>query len=282
MALLLPAAASARAQETIFDAPRELIGGATPESRAEALNELRALGADTVRINLPWRYLVPRPGRSKKPAGFNASDPGDYPQTRWGTVDGVVSGALGRGMQVLMTPSGPIPELGECVGPQPHRQAAPQGIRRLRRSGRPALQRLVPAAALHRRRPADRRPQPATRPSPASRTGRSTTSPTRASSCMPQRRRGRAVSPGIYRRLFLAAQKGLRQAGHGKDRLLIGETAPSGGDNGVDPIEFLRGVLCLRPTSPAGAAASRSARPAGHTTPTRPASLPSAARPTAA
>ena len=71
---------------------------------------------------------------------------------------------------------------------------------------------------------------------------------------LPQRRRGRAVSPGIYRRLFLAAQAGLRRSGHGRDRLLIGETAPSGGDNGVDPIEFLRGVLCLRPnfTAPPG------------------------------
>jgi hypothetical protein len=63
---------------------------------------------------------------------------------------------------------------------------------------------------------------------------------------MPQRRRGRPASPGIYRRLFLAAQAGLRKANHGEDRLLIGETAPAGGDVGVDPIEFLRGVFCLR------------------------------------
>ena len=180
-----PAAASARAQETIFDAPRELIGGATPESRAAALNELRALGADTIRINLPWRYLVPRPGRSKKPAGFNAADPGDYPQTRWGTVDGVVRGALARGMQVLMTPSGPIPDWASASGRSRIAKPLPKEYgafvtavgRRYSGSFRP-----VPCAGAADCRSAAR---PATRPSPASRTGLSTTRPTRASSCCP-------------------------------------------------------------------------------------------------
>ena len=246
LALLTPAAASARSQETIFDAPRELIGGATPESRAAALDELRALGTDTVRINLPWRYLVPRPGRSEKPAGFNAADPGDYPQTRWGTVDGVVRGALARGMQVLMTPASPIPDWASA-------------------SGRSRVARPLPreygafVTAVGRRYSGSFRPVAC---------GGGGGLPIGGPSCdpplpriedwavyneanqglflLPQRRRGRAVSPGIYRRLFLAAQAGLRKSGHGRDRLLIGETAPSGGDNGVDPIDFLRGVLCLR------------------------------------
>jgi hypothetical protein len=61
----------------------------------------------------------------------------------------------------------------------------------------------------------------------------------------PQYRRGRPYSPRLYRRLFGAAQKGLAGSGHGGDPLLIGETAPSGGRTGVDPIPFLRGVLCL-------------------------------------
>ena len=61
----------------------------------------------------------------------------------------------------------------------------------------------------------------------------------------PQRRDGRPYSPRLYRRLFLAAQQALRDSGHGNDRLLIGETAPSGGRGGVDPIDFMRGVLCL-------------------------------------
>ena len=245
VALLLPAAASARAQETIFDAPRELIGGATPESRAEALDELRALGADTIRINLPWRYLVPRPGRSEKPAGFNASDPADYPQTRWGTVDGVVRGALGRGMQVLMTPSGPFPNWASA-------------------SGRSRIARPIPkefgafVRAVGRRYSGSFRPQPCAGgglpiggptcdpPLPRIEDWAVYNEPNQGLFLMPQRRRGRAVSPGIYRKLFLAAAAGLRKSGHGKDRLLIGETAPAGGDNGVDPIEFLRGVLCLR------------------------------------
>ena len=245
--LALPAAASARSQETIFDAPRELIGGATPESRAAALDELRALGTDTVRINLPWRYLVPGPGKSQKPAGFNASDPGDYPQVRWGTVDEVVRGVLGRGMQVLMTPSGPFPNWASA-------------------SGRSRIAKPIPkeygafVKAVGRRYSGSFRPvqcsggggfpfgAPACPPPlPRIEDWAIYNEPNQGLFLMPQRRKGRPVSPGIYRKLFLAAQAGLRQAGHGKDRLLIGETAPSGGDTGVDPVEFLRGVLCLRP-----------------------------------
>ena len=245
-ALLAPAGASARAQETIFDAPRDLLGGATPQSRAAALNELRALGADTVRINLPWRYLVPRPGRSRKPAGFNAADPGDYPQSRWTTVDSVVRGALARGMQVLMTPSGPIPDWASA-------------------SGRSQITRPLPkeygafVAAVGRRYGGSFRPVqcgggglPIGGPScppplPRIEDWAVYNEANQGLFLLPQRRRGRAVSPGIYRRLFLAGQAALRKSGHRKDRLLIGETAPSGGANGVDPVEFLRGVLCLRP-----------------------------------
>jgi len=61
----------------------------------------------------------------------------------------------------------------------------------------------------------------------------------------PQRRGGAPYSPRLYRRLFLAAQSGLAASGHRNDPLLIGETAPSGGRDGVDPLDFLRGVLCL-------------------------------------
>lgn len=244
--LALPAGASARAQETIFDAPRELIGGATPESRAAALDELRALGADTIRVNLPWRFLVPRPGRSQKPAGFNASNPRDYPQIRWGAVDGVVRGVLERGMRVLMTPAGPIPNWASKSGRS--RIASPS-----------AEEYGAFVTAVGRRYSGSFRPYPcagglplvgapACEP-PLPRIGDWAVynEPNQDIFLKPQRRRGKAVSPRIYRQLFLAAQAGLHKSGHGKDRLLIGETAPSGGLTGVDPVEFLRGVFCLRP-----------------------------------
>ena len=38
----------------------------------------------------------------------------------------------------------------------------------------------------------------------------------------PQRRRGVPLSPSIYRGLYLAGHRGLRDSGHGADRILLG------------------------------------------------------------
>jgi hypothetical protein len=52
-------------------------------------------------------------------------------------------------------------------------------------------------------------------------------------------------SPLIYRRLFLAAQSGLKAAGLSDVPVLIGETSPRGTGKVVAPLTFLRGVFCL-------------------------------------
>jgi hypothetical protein len=63
---------------------------------------------------------------------------------------------------------------------------------------------------------------------------------------LPQYRRGRGpVSGRIYRRLFFAAERGLRASGNGRDRVLMGETAPRGTSRVVAPLRFLRQTLCL-------------------------------------
>ena len=61
----------------------------------------------------------------------------------------------------------------------------------------------------------------------------------------PQFRHGEPYAPKLYRRLYLAAQAGLRETGHGSDLVLIGETATSSGRRSIGPIDFLRGLFCL-------------------------------------
>jgi hypothetical protein len=55
---------------------------------------------------------------------------------------------------------------------------------------------------------------------------------------------GKPASPAIYRQLYLAGQKGLTSVLH-NPRILFGELAPRSGANGVAPLAFLRGALCL-------------------------------------
>lgn len=63
----------------------------------------------------------------------------------------------------------------------------------------------------------------------------------------PQRSHGTPLSPSIYRNLYLAGYHGLKDAGHGSDKLLLGELMPRGGTSSqkVRPLEFLREMACL-------------------------------------
>jgi len=56
---------------------------------------------------------------------------------------------------------------------------------------------------------------------------------------------GTPLSPRIYRNLYFAAQRGLRNAGLTQARVLLGETSPRGTSHVVAPLTFVRGVLCL-------------------------------------
>src|SRR4051794_4442652 len=110
LALLLSCSARAStSQETIFDGGFHLTEG-TAKERDARLAELRRLGADTVRVELHWRELAPAPERSAKPPGFDAADPRAYDRGTWAPFDQVVRGAADRGMGVLITLAGPVPD----------------------------------------------------------------------------------------------------------------------------------------------------------------------------
>src|SRR4051812_6205437 len=104
--LALPQAAFAsRSQESLFQDDASLLYSGDAR-RDSTLNELKALGVDTIRVNVVWNRYAPSPKRKTRPS-FDATDPNAYPALAM--VDGVVSGAAARGMTVLLTPTGPGP-----------------------------------------------------------------------------------------------------------------------------------------------------------------------------
>jgi hypothetical protein len=65
------------AQWSVFEDHTALIrDGAVRRQRT--LDELRTLGADTLRVEVKWNEVAPAPARSRRPS-FDASDPGAYP-----------------------------------------------------------------------------------------------------------------------------------------------------------------------------------------------------------
>jgi hypothetical protein len=229
-----PAAACAdHSESTIFDPGGILNSGLSATYRSHTLDQIRNLGADTVRVLVPWRSFAPEPSSLQVPIGFDGTNPGDYPQHEFDLLDQVVRGADQRGLRVLLTPSGPA--LDWASGSVSNDHVYPDPSR---------FEEFVTALGVRYSGDCSQSCESSS-PLPRVSLWSVWNEPNLALFLRPQYVRGQSVSGRIYRGLFLAARRGLRDSGHGSDQVLIGETAPSRGAVSTPPITFLRDVLCL-------------------------------------
>src|SRR5215212_3533651 len=215
--LALPATAGAASNQSMtFEAPRELLD---PATRDHALDEIRAFGVDRIRVLVYWQSYAPDPKAKTKPA-FDAADPAAYPAGTWDTLDALFTAAAARRIAVQLTLTGPVPKWATASKKDNVTKPSPKEFQAF-------------ATAVGRRY--------------GDRVGLWSiwNEPNHPQFLKPQFVRKNAKSPRIYRKLFLAGQRGLRASGNGGDTLLFGETAPRGTPRVVAPLAFLRGALCL-------------------------------------
>jgi hypothetical protein len=218
-----------------------------PATQAQSLDEAKALGADVIRANVIWARYAPAPTSKRRPRGFDGKSPGAYPAGVWASLDAFVAGAQARGLQVLLTPTGPIPAWASRCG----------GSVAKRRVCKPDPHQFGSfVRALGKRYQTVK-------------TWSIWNEPNQASWLSPQYAAvgSNAVlqAASLYRSLAASAIAGLRGTGHRADQILIGETAPLGDDpsgcsieRGIrvprrcaskvrktSPVTFLRGVFCL-------------------------------------
>ena len=219
--LLTPAAAEARpSQDTIFEAPRELLSD-DAELRTKTLQEIASFGVQRLRVILYWQSVAPSPDARRIPA-FDERDPGAYPG--FARYDRLLSEARALGLRILLTVSGPVPRWASRKGADHLTQPSPVRFERFVTAVGRRYADVVDMWAIWNEpnHPGFLRPQFS---------GHGTSR--------------RARSPALYRRLFQAGERGLRASGNGRDRILMGETAPRGTRSVVAPLAFLRGSLCL-------------------------------------
>ena len=170
-----------------------------------------------MRLVLYWHDVAPQADSRVKPK-FAETDPASYD---WSAYDAVVDGIKARGWNLLLTVSGPVPRW------------ATNGARdTLTRPSPAEFQKFVHAVGLHYGTKVD--------------TWSIWNEPNQPQFLMPQYSvHHTPLSPGIYRKLFIAAQHGLADAGLANARVLLGETSPRGTGKVVAPLTFLRGALCL-------------------------------------
>jgi hypothetical protein len=269
IALLSPASGSPatatstamRPLESMFQDDRYLIDS-PPATVARTLVALRALGVDRLRITVLWSDIAPSPGSPRKPRGFDAADPGAYPERAWAPYDHVLMLARAHGLKVDfdLTAPGPLWAMG----------------------GRPPLPRLAnhyePSAAAFRdfalavgRRYSGEYVPAGARSALARVSFWSIwNEPNQPGWLAPQRLTrtvgGQATieSARLDRGYIDAGVAGLDRSGHRGDTILIGELAPegsesAGGEAPVPPIPFLDALYCVardqRPLTGAGARA---------------------------
>ena len=107
---VLPQAASANSSQVSIIQDNTDLTNANGE-----LAQFRALGANTVRVNIPWAYVAPHFLAKRKP-NFNATDPNAYPAANWFAYDNIDRAAKADGLAVDFTVTGGAPVWAEGSG----------------------------------------------------------------------------------------------------------------------------------------------------------------------
>ena len=228
-------------QSAMFQDNELLLGD--PGHLDQTLATLSSLGVQRLRITVQWNLIAPDPNSSRAPAGFDGSDPADYPAGAWGPYDAIVQAAARYGLGLNFNVTGGVPRW--AVG----RRGAPSYLTPVWYPSASAFGAFVKAVAT--RYSGAYTPVGASAPLPRVGFWSVWNEPNVGSSSLsPQTVNGVEVGPRLYRGLLDAAWSALQATGHGGDTILIGELASTGHANpgstlGMEPLRFLRALYCV-------------------------------------
>ena len=220
---------------------------------AGTLERMRALGAEVVRVSMPWQMIAPVPSSAHAPHGFDASDPAAYAAANWKLWDAIVTDAHRDGITVDLDVMGGAPRWARGPG-RPAGNTNPNW-----EPSAAAFGEFVQAVATRYSGNYDPRQQSLAPGEPGDLPRVSFWSiwnePDYGPSLAPQGVPGDLTaenSPRMYRRLLDAAWAALQATGHSPatDTILFGELAPRGANrwgvfSGMKPLVFLRGLYCV-------------------------------------
>ena len=237
-ALVSPGAALAnRGQQTMMEDSTQLLTQGDG-ARNFALDQFKALGADVVKVRVEWRDIAPSPVSTRKPAGFDATDPGAYPAGAWDQLDAAVRGIVARGMKPFLMVGPPAPEW--ATGGPTKKYV---GVWKTNPAEYGAFVRAI-----------GRRYAGVNQGLPRVSMWSVWNEPNHPQFIQPlsERVRGKMVPTAAdqYRRLYTAATAAFAASGHAADTILFGEVLPIGQRrlgalNTIRPLLWLREFFCL-------------------------------------
>ena len=202
-AAVLPTVASANSSQLAI-----IQDGADLSNASGTFAQFRALGANAVRVIVPWALIAPDYSAKHKPK-FDATNPNAYPAQNWAPYDNIVSAARADGLTVDMTVTGGAPLWADGSGIPP--------------KGKDPAFAWKPNAkyygefvtAVGRRYPSVHLWALFNEPNFGQDLGPEAINGSRT-----------PFAPKLYRSLVNAGYKALHATGHGHDTILIGESRP--------------------------------------------------------
>lgn len=194
-----------------------------PVQRQRALNEMRSLGADTLRVEVKWNEAAPAPANRRRPA-FDAADPGAYPG--FARYDDLFRRATSMGFRIIAD-----------IAPDAPRWATAQGAG----YAQTANLSVDPAAFGQFAGAVARRYSGNYRGLPRVSWFSIWNEPNHILFMKPL-----SDAPDRYRAMVGAALPAIRANGARDVHVLLGETAPAGrAGRSIGPREFIQRFLCL-------------------------------------
>ena len=257
-----PAVASPTQESIFMDDPK--IVYSAPENLENTMAEMKALGADRIRVSVFWHLLAPEPNSETRPFAAGAgADPRNYSAEKWDRYDRIVTTAQKLGLKLLFnitspaphwaTPSPPRDDLEDHFRPDPQefedfvtavgtRYSGTFMDEEAQQSGTAPSDECEPTPNFPLPPPlcppegddpsADNPNPPNNGPVlPRVDTWSAWNEPNMPGWLAPQSDANDSslpVSPHLYRRLADGLYGGLHRSGHESDTILIGETAPRG------------------------------------------------------
>jgi len=207
-----------KSEWSMFEDGRHLIT-TDPATRQATLDEIKALGADTLRIGVGWDEVAPTPTAKKPPPDFDDKNPGAYPG--FGVFDDLMVRAQTMGFRVMIT-------------------LAPDAPRWATSGGRGGNYKISPDRFANFASVVGKRYSGTYNGLPKVAYWSFWNEPNHSFFIKP-----RAQAARVYRRMVERGVPALRAAVPGA-QVFVGELAPVGTDTKViGPLSFLRKWLCL-------------------------------------
>jgi hypothetical protein len=249
VACVFPAGAHASATQVSIMQDDDQLVYRDDATRDNALRQMKALGVDVVRVTVLWKNVAAKV-TAKTARTKDLRIPRTYGVRTWNRYDNLVRSAQQMGIGVYFSVTGPAPDYAHGAGPKGERAA-------VRQAWEPSPQQFSKFVTALGRRYSGRYQDEDTGGAILPRVAfwGLWNEPNQAGWLAPQYKFSKTAkkvipyAPVLYRQLFFRGRKALDDTGHGRDVILVGETAPLGSSaqgrrSPIRPAKFLRELLC--------------------------------------